>query len=370
MLQTTLLLTLMYTSSAVTIPHPTGHLEVYALPVGQGDCTIIQCPAGQLVINDCGSSGGNKLSVQELKDYLGNRVDNIVTILVSHPHTDHYNYLYNITDHTNENIQQVIIGGRLEDYPNPIQGWLRNFSNKLAIVSGGRRCIGTCLIPGGTDFCNNASINFTILAANIDSSANQQSIVLKVTAGPTFSILLPGDIESPATTSIVNSEQTRPQLQSLIYKIAHHGATNANRRTWLAAISPQRAFASNAYNFGNCRHPRCDTIDLLVKLGSIRPATPHVFYCNINKTSSRNYLDYSLDIYETSPTRDLICFLTYSASSSEPFAINCIRHAAAETSDDSLEYDECPSEGTIDHSEGLLAQYVIVMTTIMLSVMV
>ena len=33
-------------------------LNVYALPVGQGDCTIIQCPNGNLVVVDCGSTGG------------------------------------------------------------------------------------------------------------------------------------------------------------------------------------------------------------------------------------------------------------------------------------------------------------------------
>ena len=27
------------------LPTPDGNLNIYALPIGQGDCTIIQCPA-------------------------------------------------------------------------------------------------------------------------------------------------------------------------------------------------------------------------------------------------------------------------------------------------------------------------------------
>lgn len=149
MLQIVLLAFLSSASGFSSIPNRTGSLEVYALPVGQGDCTIIQCPAGQLVINDCGSSGGrmNRLSIREVITYLGDRVSDIVAILISHAHADHYRYLPLITNHTNANIRHVIIGGKLNNYPDTrlIREWLKDFANigKLALVNSGSSCLGS-----------------------------------------------------------------------------------------------------------------------------------------------------------------------------------------------------------------------------------
>ena len=36
-----------------SIPPPTNALQVFALPVGQGDCTVIQCPNGNIIVFDC-----------------------------------------------------------------------------------------------------------------------------------------------------------------------------------------------------------------------------------------------------------------------------------------------------------------------------
>ena len=53
----------------------TDNMEIYAIPVGQGDCTLIQCPTGELVVNDCGSSGGNRVSPQNIQAALGTRIN-------------------------------------------------------------------------------------------------------------------------------------------------------------------------------------------------------------------------------------------------------------------------------------------------------
>ena len=39
-----------------------GYLSVYGLPVGQGDCTVIKCPNGNIVVMDFGSPGGKGLT--------------------------------------------------------------------------------------------------------------------------------------------------------------------------------------------------------------------------------------------------------------------------------------------------------------------
>ena len=45
-------------------------LEVHAIPIGQGDCTIIYCPNGNdALLFDCGSSQGNTLSTEYIRGF-------------------------------------------------------------------------------------------------------------------------------------------------------------------------------------------------------------------------------------------------------------------------------------------------------------
>ncbi len=254
-------------------------------------------------MNDCGSSGGNRYRPQHIEAYLGNRIGDVVAVLISHPDRDHFNYIPFI-NWTVQNIQAVIIGGVLQDYNRTstdfraIYNWLTNFNSagRMYVVSGGTPCIGNCTVPGGINFC----INFNILAANVRSQSNQKSIVMKVTFGA-FNALLPGDMEGPASTVIAGDATVRPLLRSYIYKIAHHGASRiANSPAWLAPISPQLAFASSGYNFGNCKHPRCDTIKRLLALNTLAATTPHNIYCG-NTGGPRTINGFAYHIYETSP---------------------------------------------------------------------
>lgn len=334
---------------AFTIPSPAGNLQVYALPVGQGDCTIIQCPTGQIIVVDCGSSGGNRLTSQQIQLFLGNRIGDVVAIIVSHPDRDHFNYLYSINWQTTS-IRSVIIGGTIQDYNRSNQefmmmfNWLMNFNNtgKLQTISNGQQCIGNCIVAGGTNFCSNLNIPFNILAANVGPTSNQKSIVMKVSLGA-FSLLLPGDIEGPAATAIAGNPAVLQQLHSVVYKMAHHGASaSANQPAWLAPILPQVAFASSAYNFGNCRHPRCITISRLLNLGTIVPSQPHTFYCG-NTGAPTQLNAFCRHMYETSPRPNMICMLGY--TSTGQFDQQC--YQMLEKSD-GVEDDECPQEEDIE----------------------
>jgi len=200
----------------------------------------------------------------------------------------------------------------LTDYPPIIRNWLNNFGTRLRLISNANSCIGNCIVTGGTNFCNNININFNILAANVGRTPNQKSIVLKVNSGR-FSVLLPGDMEGLASIQIAT--MLTVQLQSFIYKMAHHGAsTMANQPAWLMPISPQRAFASSAYNRGNCRHPRCVTITRLQNLSTITAAPAHAFYCGNSGAPPTNYPAFTQHIYETSPTSNRICVLIYTST--------------------------------------------------------
>jgi len=45
-------------------------LQVYAIPVGQGDCTVIQCPNGNIIVFNCRSSGGSRVMANQVQNWL------------------------------------------------------------------------------------------------------------------------------------------------------------------------------------------------------------------------------------------------------------------------------------------------------------
>ena len=206
------------------------------LPVGQGDCVVMQCPNGHLVMYDCGSIDAQKaFTTEELKFAILKYVK-AVTIFISHGDLDHYKYLPNLFPAdglVKIFIDYVIIGGDLEDYTQ-IQGWMHSVASKgkLYKINDGEECIGDCSdmldrVPyhqtwthqrttlGDMNICRRQDINFDIIAANVRSPKNQKSIVLKATAGGR-SMLLSGDIEGKAAEAV--AKDVPDQLKSDVYR--------------------------------------------------------------------------------------------------------------------------------------------------------
>ena len=81
------------TEDLLVIPTPTTFLNIYAMQVGQGDCTIIQCPNGNIVVVDCGSTSVAGWSYQQVQTFLSDSINNVVAIVITHSDRDHFNYL-------------------------------------------------------------------------------------------------------------------------------------------------------------------------------------------------------------------------------------------------------------------------------------
>ena len=186
-----------------------------------------------------------------------------MAIIISHPDRENFNYLYDINWNV-DRINQVIIGGTLQDYYDStssdfvqIYNWLQRFNGlwKLYTINSEEPCIENCDVTGGImNWCLNIIyIHFNVLTANIGPTANEKSIVMQVVHDnpqqQLFSLLLAGDMEGMAAIEIVQSLGS--ELQSTVYQMANHGASSlANAIIWLNSIKPLSAFASSAYNFG------------------------------------------------------------------------------------------------------------------------
>ena len=321
------------------------YLQVYALPVGQGDCTIIQCPtpSSEIAVVDCGSSGGTRLGYNAVANFLGNQKNNVAIIFITHPDNDHFSYLDKIWSQEDNNIKYVVIGGVLKEYA--IKQWLSTFKKRLLVINGGDSCINCIEV----ELCDkNSGINLNILAANVASNEdrkdhNGNSIVIKVEDTRTqWSMLLPGDIEGMAATKI--AEKLKEELQSHVYKMAHHGAsTSANRKTWLKYIKPKQAFASSAYDYGSCCHPRCHTIDLLKELNSLEDAEEHNLYCG-DGPKKPCHRQCTKHIYETSPNKNKICLLKYYSNGGSDQQCESLASQSLDIPNSSGGDDECNEE--------------------------
>jgi len=338
------------------IKDPDYSVQVYALPVGQGDCTIIQCPGnakkgGEIIIFDCGASGGEGFSATGVKNFLGEKIHKVKYIIISHGDMDHVKFLPDIFPNKFkpwQNIISVYYGGKLSDYP-AIRDWMEEWKrvSKLSSINNEEPFIQigdsyheyTLQCSQSYKYGSTATID--VLAANIGPTKNEESIVMKITHG-NWSMLQPGDMEGSASKKIATTLGTK--LKSVVNKMSHHGAsTMANLNEWLEPIKPQYAFVSSAYQYGNCRHPRCAAIIRLLSFGTIKSTKSYDFYCSDSKRNAV-FMDISHSILQTTIDKNYVCILQYSSSFASPVE-DCTKITNDEAEDEPEPDDDClPSD--------------------------
>ena len=294
------------------------NLTVYAMAVGQGDGNIIVCPNGRdILIVDMGARG-SQFTNRDYGAYLLREKFKVVEnqmnihIVITHPHTDHFNFLPKSIDaELLKRVKQIVIGGNYSEYVAKKRDWFGEMVNMPPIysVNNGVECFGNsdCKLTliqkfsmnqrhiaevskaSGEDlwqFCGN-DVKITVLGANICipqkrktwkcvDNPNAKSIVMKLQYKK-WSLFLSGDLEGVGQQQKLLDHWSPSILQSTYYKIAHHGAwteKKANLKKLLEAIRPKRAYVSQGHPImtfcGNTlSHPRCEVIDNLISVGTI-----------------------------------------------------------------------------------------------------
>ncbi|MDW8469841.1 MAG: DNA internalization-related competence protein ComEC/Rec2 [Burkholderiales bacterium] len=98
----------------------------------------------------------------------------------------------------------------------------------------------------------------------LDRRANNQSCVLKVSAGEGSAMLLTGDIEQAAESALLARESGRLRAEVLL--VPHHGSRGSSSEPFLAAVAPAAAVASVGYRnrFG---HPAPEVVERYARRG-------------------------------------------------------------------------------------------------------
>ena len=295
---TVLCVSMHMTEQAYVMPPADANLHVYALPVGQGDATIIQCPStygGGVTIFDMGSSVSEQQSAgitymtdTQIKAFIG--TSPIRYVYLSHADQDHFSFIPKL----NIDVTQLIhayIGCDISNYKGTIVTWLNAVAKAGKLTTFSAPCTTTCAPP--VSICGGGSIQMRVMGASLDVynpkvCGNGDSLVARLEYGHGFSLLLPGDLEDYSKVdyyangniaSCLRGVYNKPGvlktllnawgtgIRSKFYRLAHHGTyPNANKLFFMQAVQPNYVFSSSMLpgTDGSFGHPSCVLYDELV----------------------------------------------------------------------------------------------------------
>lgn len=246
--------------------------SVHFINVGQGDCTLIKTPDGNMLI-DAGENGYEKTVL----DYLeAQGVDSLKYLVATHPHSDHIGGVAEVLDAVpTENI----IMPRLSKNNTPTTTTYEKMLT--AIKKSGAKVIAAK--PGNEYSFGGAE--FTVLAPfEQDENLNNMSVVLKFSYSG-YSFIFSGDAEKEVENQILKAGY---DISADVYKGAHHGSSTSNSKKFLRAINPTYAVLS--YEEGNSYgHPHRETVELFNEEGIVYYSTAD--YGTIIFTVDNNVLD-------------------------------------------------------------------------------
>jgi len=260
------------------IPGADGMFHFYALPVGQGDAHVIQCPNGDLSIVDLGttdSAGAGFWHVNNIVGFLQGQFHLIRNVMISHNHVDHNSFLPTVLTAARglTGLTNIYITCTANDLSSTIRTWITSVQgdNKIRLFNNGQACGPNLPACSAFNLCPGESrIQTKVMAANLEkcvkNNVNIDSIVFKITYNQ-VSIMFNGDFEDATTNQNENGHQKAlvdfygAEMKVTVYKISHHGAQNlANKRVTCNAHAPKAIFVSGN-PWSSYRHPRCDVID-------------------------------------------------------------------------------------------------------------
>ncbi|MBO6946398.1 MAG: SH3 domain-containing protein [Rhodospirillales bacterium] len=240
-----------------------GTLALHFVDVGQGDATLIQCPDGQTILVDAGSTDGN-VEPSAVRDYISANLDQnrlgLDVLVVTHPDADHFNLLRDVLNGIT--VGHIFRTGKRTDYyDRSIWDWMNEVApDRVTDVGPSTHDrVGT---PNPVMACGDADV--WILAAGVEASSspkNAMSIVLMIRYGD-FEAILTGDATFD-TEEVVLARYGADWLDADVLKIGHHGSsTTSTSKEWAETVRPKLAVASASYG-NSYGHPRWTVISRL-----------------------------------------------------------------------------------------------------------
>ena len=236
-------------------------LELHALSVGQGDCSVLYGKETPVILIDGGSTDVSKVGKYRISPFLkANAISQIDYVFLSHMDSDHVNGVLELLTEENSGITiKRIVIPKAAAYIEPRD----NYMELTALAKA--RDIPVYLMEAGDALTigdNAGALQISCLSPSISGEntrdANDNSLVLHVKHLSTgFKMLFTGDISSAVESEL------QPMLTAVHFlKTAHHGSKTATSEAFLQKLSPQLATISAGKN-NSYGHPHKEVLDRL-----------------------------------------------------------------------------------------------------------
>ena len=219
---------------------PQAELVLHFVEIGQGDCTLIECPNGGFILVDAGSTArGDRDAVRDyVRDQLDQANPRIDTVVVTHPDADHYNYLPDVLKDDIKVGQILLVEGN-DDYEVPggdFDGWMQDHPG-VPIFRLDEDDNDPANDP--SDICDCGDVDVFVLAANVGGSnapRNDRSIVLMLSYGE-FDVVLTGDATKATEDAIIEEYDKDDWLGVEVLKVGHHGSVTTSTSSRWAKVT-------------------------------------------------------------------------------------------------------------------------------------
>lgn len=242
-----------------------GEMRLHFVDVGQGDCTIVEFPEGDLLVVD-GGNGGWK-NENNLFRYVKSLNPASVSVLATHADYDHIGGLAEFLEYFGaDKVYLPVVEGQTSSYFAFAEAAKRSGAElqtltRYDVIAKESGAYAVCLSPysmGETDENDSSTllyVSYSGVNAALcgDISAEREEKLVR---------------ESGLDETLFDSGEYRVRLgETDILKVAHHGSAYSSSADWLTLLSPETAIVScgkgNYYS-----HPAGETVERLAQIGA------------------------------------------------------------------------------------------------------
>ena len=220
--------------------HFTSSAIISFIDVGQGSSTLFELPGGKNILIDGGSGYSESFNVGEhtIAPFLWSKgIRKIDHIIITHPHSDHFNGLPFILDKFNP--RSLVINFQT-DLPEEYEALLKKATdNRISFIQPNNSIIFKSEHYPLTLKYRGAG---KIKGKETKERVNDESLVVSLAYGD-FSMLFPGDIGKSKEEELIGQNLIPP---SDVLLSPHHGSKSSSSKKFLETVDPELVIVSSS----------------------------------------------------------------------------------------------------------------------------